>query len=201
MKKKTYNEYVNDNDFEGARERFESASNRWREYWFDACVTIMKNCKEWAQKYIIDPIKLTITRIIQAVKPAFPIAPCVYLIRMYDENDHFCFLKIGKTNNLNRRLKELSKYYYKMNDTHISRVELIKMWELPTDELAESCEKAMQHYFSKLYDRIPNDRYAPIEPKEEHLAKFDEIHTLLSTLQYKICKNYHKKDLSYSIIA
>lgn len=179
---KNYKYYVEHNDFEGARERFENANKRWRSYWLEACMEIMEKCKEWATKYIIDPINGTIQKIVTKVKEHFDICPCVYLIRMYDDNDHFCFLKIGKTNNINRRMKELSSYHYKASNTTISRVDLIKMWKLPSDELAESCEKAMQHYFSKIFDRIPNDRYAPIEPNAEHIAKFDEIHALLSTL-------------------
>jgi hypothetical protein len=181
---KSYDDYVDNNDFEGAKKRFEAANGRWRRHWLEACIEIMNKCQEWATKYLIDPIKMTITKIARSIKTAVKDSghPCVYLIRMFDTDGTFRFLKIGKTNCLQRRLGELSKYHYSISNVTIGYVEVIKTWDLATDALAEACEKAMQHYFNKHYQNIPNDRYAPIEPKAEHIAKFDEIHALLSTL-------------------
>ena len=63
MSKPTRIDYIRENDFEGARERFESANKRWKQHWFNVCVEIAEKAKDWLKKYILDPVTLTIERI------------------------------------------------------------------------------------------------------------------------------------------
>lgn len=60
MAKKSAEQYIYDEDFDGAFERFESTNARWKNYWFDVCLQISETCKEVLKKYIINPIDKTI---------------------------------------------------------------------------------------------------------------------------------------------
>ena len=60
--------YIERNDFEGAKARFDASNTRWKKHWFDVCVKIAETVKEWATKYIFDPINLTIEKIGSIIK-------------------------------------------------------------------------------------------------------------------------------------
>jgi hypothetical protein len=59
--------YLENNDFEGARERFETTSKNWKSRWFEICMAIYNKCKELANVYFLNPIDKTITKIAQVV--------------------------------------------------------------------------------------------------------------------------------------
>lgn len=68
MANKSAWDYVVENDFEGAVERYQTANARWRGHWWECVETIYKQCAEWSKKYILDPITRTITQVINTVK-------------------------------------------------------------------------------------------------------------------------------------
>ena len=35
--------YINENDFEGAKVRFEQSTARWKQHWFDTCMEIFES--------------------------------------------------------------------------------------------------------------------------------------------------------------
>ena len=124
-KSRTAIDFIVANDFEGAKEKFDNANARWKKHWFDACVRIAEKVKEWATKYIFDPVALTITKIVKKVKKAVSKKTgeaYVYLIKMFDDYNRYAFLKAGKANSLKERLGDLSKQLYKKSDTKIERI-------------------------------------------------------------------------------
>lgn len=180
------NDYIALGDFEGAKEKFDSANNRWKNHWFNTCVTIAKQFGEWATKYLIDPINRTITAIGSYVKKRSPKVneeeSSVYLIEMYDDHNSHVFNKVGKANDLKARLSTLSKQLYRRSNTQISRIRIIKTWTLPTNHLAESFEQLLHADMSKRYENIPNDRYTPAVLPAELVGEFDRKYELFCAM-------------------
>lgn len=52
--------YLENNDFEGAKERFDGTTPAWKSRWFAVCEKIFNACADWATKYVLDPIAKTI---------------------------------------------------------------------------------------------------------------------------------------------
>lgn len=180
--KKTSKQYIETNDFVGAKERFDRAYRNWKEYWFDTCYTIAKNCKEWFTKYVFDPIEKTISPLRNKINKNNHGCAYVYLIKMFDTNGNYIYLKGGKTNNLERRYYELSRNYYKIEGVQISRVEEIKTWELPTEHLAESFEQLVHAYFEKFLENTPKDRWTPIIPSEKDFEEIEKRYKIINSL-------------------
>lgn len=184
-KNKTAVEYINDNDFEGAKEKFDTARGRWKKHWFDTCFQIAQTVKEWASKYIFDPLTLTITKIEMFVKKVVSQKEgeaYVYLIKMYDDNGQYTYLKAGKADNINRRMRELSNNLYRRENVQIANVDILQTWTLPSSHMAEAFEQVVHHYLSGLFRHIPNDRYEPVELDENHLAAINHKYELMSAL-------------------
>lgn len=184
-KVKTAVDYINENDFEGALDKFDKANPRWKKHWFNTCYSIAQTVKEWATKYIFDPIALTITKIEMFVKKTVSKKAgeaYVYLIKMFDENGRYTYLKAGKANNVNHRMKELSNNLYHRENVQIANVDILQTWTLPSSHMAEAFEQVVHHYLSGLFRHIPNDRYEPVELTEEHLAVINHKYELMSAL-------------------
>ena len=178
--------YINENDFEGAKARFEQSTARWKQHWFDTCMEIFENCAEWGKKYILDPVNRTITAVIEKAKKTISRVikkhdgtSNVYLIKMFDTDGDYVFLKGGKADDITKRLRDLSRQEYKRDNVQIDRVEIIKTWELPNSHLAESFEQALHAYLCNFFDNIPNDRYYPQELTAEQFAELDRRHEII----------------------
>lgn len=183
VNKKSKAELIDTNDFEGARNRFENANGRWKKHWFDCCQQIFNSCKEWAKKYILDPITQTIHAIeemIKKVKPKKEGTSHTYLIKMYDDCGKWVYTKIGKANVLKDRLNRLRKEHYNKENVQIADIEIIKTYELPNDDLAQVLESFMRNYFrkNKSENFHPNDRFDAFEPTEEDFAVFENYYQL-----------------------
>lgn len=159
--------YISTNDIEGAIYRLENALPRYKKHWFDTAVTIINNVKEFIKQYIIDPINMVIHKILPE-KKSF-----TYLIKMYDENNNHVFTKIGMTDNINRRMKELSNHFYVKENIKIHHCEIIKSYQTNSHENAEILESCMRKYLKTKYRFIPNDRFLPFDPSIEDLQKFE----------------------------
>ena len=185
-KAKSAIDFIADGDFEGAKEKFDNANARWKGHWFNTCATIAKQCSEWATKYLIDPIKMTITAIGQFVKKRAPKnndeESHVYLIKMYDEDGNHVFNKVGKANDLKQRLSTLNRQLYRRSGTQISGIEIIKTWTLATNHLAESFEQLLHSIMCKKYENIPNDRYTPVQLSAEEVAEMDRVYTVFTSI-------------------
>ena len=170
-------DYIKENDFEGAKERFEKSERRWRKHWYNTCLEIARKVRFWLRKYVFDPIALTIRELTEADQVD---EPCTYLIRMYDEDGEYTYLKAGKAKILEDRLQTLRGKHYKRENIKIGEVEVIKTWKLPTEHLAEAFEQVVHHYLSTIYNNIPNDRYDPVELTEEQFAEIDRRYEMMT---------------------
>jgi len=126
------NWYLENNDFEGAKERLENTTGRWVKQWFAVCAEIFKRNKELCKKYVLNPIDYTIKKICNIVtkrltkySESIQIIEGVdlldskenkcYLFTFYDENDNMICSKIGTTTRkvLARLKEELKSSTYK----------------------------------------------------------------------------------------
>ena len=169
----TAKEYIENEDFTGAYERYNKATKRWKAHWFDTCYEIAASVKEFTKAFIFDTVHKVIMQvgeIVQKVKAGRPVkkdgTSHVYLIRMFDKDDKEVYTKVGKANNVAVRMKQLEKYIYKNRATKeqvpIGRVEVVDTWDFPNSKAAESFETKIQSILMGLYELIPNDRFAPI---------------------------------------
>lgn len=182
---KSAKQYIEQNDFKGAYERFLEAGARWKNHWFTACVEIFNNCKEFAKEFFIDVKEQIIKPITEYVKKSVPKKDGMaytYIIKMFDDCGNWIFTKIGKTNNMKRRMAELSKEHYKKEDIHIDKIEVIKVYETANDNRAQCLESLFREYFEQFHALIPNDRFNAFEPSAADLAECDRKHALLSAI-------------------
>lgn len=128
--------YIDNNDFEGAKERLDNTNDRWRSHWYETCVEIFNACTEWSKKYVLDPIakavrKLTTIKVFApkvrneditfsegcVIQSNEDRAEKCYLIEFFDENKNSICSKVGTTiRTIQQRVREelSSKTYKKM---------------------------------------------------------------------------------------
>lgn len=168
---------IETNDFEEAKRRYEKAYTNWKDHWFDTCVTIFKSSTKWAKEYVINLVDKTIVKIneiatkIKSKKGNFSYT---YIIKMFDESGKWVFTKVGKADNVAKRMYDLSKEYYSRQKVGIGSVEVLKTYELPNDDLAQVQESFMRNYLRKTKKFYPNDRFEPFEPTEEDYNMFNQ---------------------------
>ena len=176
---------IYNNDFETAKKKFDNANARWKMHWFDCCKKIMEKCKEWGKKYIIDSINIAIVKISETIKKIQSkkqTTSHTYLIKMFDSAGKWVFTKIGKANDVSARMKDFENHEYKRNNVTISNTEVIKEYELPTDDLAQVLESFMRNFFRKTKEVnfYPNDRFDAFEPTQEDLNTFEKYFQLVT---------------------
>lgn len=165
---------IDTNDFKEAKSRFDNAYSNWKEHWFNTCYKIAQNCQEWFKEYGFDFDEINVFPLKKRMSNNNLINSYVYLIKMFDDNGQYVYLKIGKTVNLKRRYRELRNTRY-ADGTNVIWTTEIKTWELPSDFLATSFEHILHHYLStQNLENIPNDRWTPTELTEEQFKKIEE---------------------------
>ena len=183
QKAKSAIQCIETNDFEEAKLRYDNARIMWVRHWFDTCYTIAKNNRHIFKQYVFDTDEARITALSSAkINKRNGGEAYVYLIKMYDLEDNFVYLKGGKTNNLERRFYELGRQHYKREDLHISRVEEVKSWCLPSEHLAESFEQLLHAYFAKFLENTPNDRWTPTDIAEDDYAELERRYQIIKEL-------------------
>ena len=172
--------YINNNDFEGAKERLETTSPSWKKRWFEVCETIFRNCKELAKKYVLNPLNKTISEVGTILTPSKRKSPkyqetiqvengvdlldnatqkC-YLFSFYDEFDNLVCSKVGTTvRTVRQRLKEElnNKTYKEMGCVRAIVHRVYDCGELP----AEGLESYFRAKYIKKYPNSfkKNDRF------------------------------------------
>lgn len=188
MALKSIKQCIKQGDLITALYNYENTSANWKKRWFDACYEIAQKTKDVLssiiKQYIFDPVEKTITKIAEQVKKTVS-KKCqngshTYLIKMFDENGKHVFTKIGKADNLKRRMSEFVNHKYKRQNKIISAVEIIKEYHLPSDDLTQVLESFMRNYFRKnrKEEFYPNDRFSAFEPNETDLMVFDRYYNL-----------------------
>lgn len=193
---KSAKNYIEQNDLEGAKEKLDTSTGRWKSHWYATCETIFNSCKEWAKMYVLDPIAKTVKKIIEG-KAFFPklrktdisasedciienneknVQKC-YLIEFFDENDESICSKVGTTTRtVQERVREelRSNTYKKMGAVRCLIHRVYDCGKIP----AEGLESMFRATYIRKYPNSfhKNDRF--IKQKFD-LAEAD-----------KICKGY-----------
>ena len=169
--------YVNNNDFEGAVERWKNTNARWKTSWFNTCCKIFAKCKEWAKTYVVNPLEGTITKITKIItkrktkySESIQVAEGIdlldqatqkcYLFTFFDENDNLVCSKVGTTTRkVMQRLKEelISETYKKIGCVKAVVDRVYDCGNIPAEGL-ESYFRAM--YIRKYPESFKkNDRF------------------------------------------
>lgn len=166
-------EYIWHNDFEGCLKRFNEASKRWRNHWFEALKIIYNEHKEWAKKYILDPIKKTVTSIKGIFCNNFIIfwngfekqkySSGAYIIEMYNKKQEKIYTKIGKAKNFSERFNSYKKE--KKYSGWIAFIKVLQLYLNNDEDDSLTLENNLRKLFKK-YDIkgfIRNDTFTNIE--------------------------------------
>lgn len=170
--------YIENNDFEGAVERFENTTPTWKSRWYEACEKIYNSCKKWTNDWVLNPIEKTIKKIQKLVtKRTTKLTNCIliaedcpslldevkqkcYLFEFLDENDNLICSKIGTTTRgVRQRLTEelRSKTYKNMGACKAIIHRVYDCKDLP----AEGLESYFRAKYIKKYPNSfkKNDRF------------------------------------------
>lgn len=166
---KSYNDYVNTNDFEGAVERHETANKRYRDYWWQCVTEIFTKCAEWAKRYILDPITQTVKKLVTNRSKidlkelsTLPQGNYLYIITLIDKDNSRVWDKIGTTNNLYRRMKE-HLYNKSYKQAGVKDIVIKQFFDISnyTFDVTELESKIRTYLRKKLGDNnyLKNDRF------------------------------------------
>lgn len=87
------------------------------------------------------------------------------------------FLKVGKTTDINRRMKEIVSYH------HLEKVMIVALYEFKGDEQAEMMESMLRKYFKDKYkgkNFVPKDRFQNAIATVDDLALLDRKANLIA---------------------
>ena len=152
----TRQDYINDNDFEGALHRFETTNIRWKKHWWAALEEIYSKVKTLARKYILDTENM-IVKVIKQVADTI-----ISLVNNGDEEGNLQFSKVGTTTRkVSQRLKEEIRSYRKNFSIGYAVIESVfNCGDLPAEGAESYCRakfiKQYPHTFKK------NDRFIGI---------------------------------------
>ena len=181
MSNKNWKWYIDNDDLMGCYERFQNAPANWKNHWWSTIEEIFHSSKKWVKEYVLDPIQRTIVKLVKKIKNVTSsLGSYTYFIKIFDENGKWVYNKIGKGNDVIKRLNQQCGHTYKEGIT-FSSYEIIKAYKLPTDDLALVLESFMRNYFRKSYYYVPNDRFEPFSPTEEDLDIFEKYYNLVLT--------------------
>lgn len=164
------NDYKENADLLGAYDRYEKTSRQWKNRWWAVVEEIYNASAEWAKKYILNPVKRTLTAIIKKRgRPAkynendFLTFECeasgcgAYFVEHYD-GKRKKWSKCGKADNAHRRLKQHFTVDYKGEITR----GIVKLWyPCVNSDHALTMENVMRDYFhhKKNLRLLGNDRF------------------------------------------
>lgn len=184
MSAKSMSDYRTTGDFEGAKERYESTSRRWKSAWWDVLCEIWDNFTKWQSKYSLDKVAMTIVEIVEKVVKKrksrtrddiiekVPITfakgtKLCYLFKFYDNNGELVYTKIGTTERTIRgRLTEELRDYRKTKDIKYATIESVfDAGELFPEGIQDYIKGLWIRKYNKYYVR--NDRFTCDIPTKE----------------------------------
>ncbi len=177
------------NDLEGCYERFQATNARWKNYWWSAVEEIYHSCKDWAKKFILDPVARTLEKIkikrnrctkvetgLYKMTNGVFIKSFVdldtedmngtqktYFFQFYTKGKVLLFNKVGMTaKTCLERLKQEIKEYCKTFD--IEYVEIHRIYDCG-EYPAEGFESYVRAYLIKRYPKAfkQNDRFFSVQ--------------------------------------
>ena len=205
MAKPTCTWYINNNDLEGAYERFQITYRNWKDHWWETVETIFNASADWAKKYILDPVNRTLTAIGKttrrkcrqvsasiyelssgvSVECAEDMAKDIdrtekaYLFKFYEDiNPDPLFSKIGTSvRTCFGRLKDEVRYYQNagFDITRVKVERIINCGEMP----AEAFESFCRSMFIKKYPNTwkKNDRFFGVDIQVSDFDKMWEMYS------------------------
>lgn len=169
MKSNSMGWYVENNDFEGAVERWLNTSANWKKKWFQTCEMIFNNSKEWSKKYILNPIDYSIKKIYGILtqrktkySETIQVAEGVdlldnakekcYLFSFFDAKNNLVCSKIGTTTRTVReRLKE------ELNSSTYKNTGCVKAVINRVYDCGDTPAEGLESYFRAIYiKKYPN---------------------------------------------
>lgn len=133
MAEKSMKDCLLENDLDTAFARYQSTSPRWRGKWYEVCEEIFSKCADFAQKYVINPLMRTISKIVEVKQKATAKTKIMvddgiellekggeqlcYLFEFYNDKNELVCSKVGTTTRtIKKRLQEelKSKTYAEM---------------------------------------------------------------------------------------
>ena len=184
MSAKSMSDYRTTGDFEGAKERYESTSRRWKSAWWDVLCEIWDNFTKWQSKYSLDKVAMTIIEIVEKVvkkrksRPRADIIEKVpitfakgtklcYLFKFYDSNGELVYTKVGTTERtIRERLSEELRQYRKNHDISHATVESVfDTGELFPEGVQDYIKGVWMRKYNKYYVR--NDRFTCDIPTDD----------------------------------
>lgn len=181
MAKKSYNDYIKNQDLEGIYERFMNAPANWKNHWWEGVVSIFRSCADFAKRFTLDlanrilrPLK-AIAEKVTVVKSriaarSIPIVEAadfsdchgeqVYFFKFFNDKGEILWTKIGTTTKsyLDRLKQEI--YYYNKRGHGVAKVlveSVLNCGDIP----AESYESYLRAILIKEFPNTwkKNDRF------------------------------------------
>lgn len=184
MSARSMSDYRTTGDFEGAKERYESTSRRWKSAWWDVLCEIWDNFTKWQSKYSLDKVAMTIIEIVEKVvkkrksRPRADIIEKVpitfargtklcYLFKFYDNNGELIYTKVGTTERtIRERLSEELRQYRKNCDISHATVESVfDTGDLFPEGVQDYIKGVWMRKYNKYYVR--NDRFTCDIPTDD----------------------------------
>ena len=132
---------IDTNDLEEAIYRYKHTRSNWKNHWWNTITIIYNSCKDWAEEYILDPIKKTIEKYLGPKKEAkYPEGGGLYLLgntafNPFTEEKEF-WVKVGQTVDFKKRMRS----YVSHNPT-IWQADFLSCPKEWLDMVEESCHK------------------------------------------------------------
>jgi hypothetical protein len=172
---------IRNNDFYTAREKYNNANARWKRHWFNTCHIIAKKNPKYLTKYSFHEEKIEIESVDIRYRYNDNEVSHTYLIDLLDK-DETVFTKVGKADNVGSRLSDIVRDGYR--GYNINEVDIVKVYGMPSPDLAEALESLIKHYIKKNKNvgYYPQDRFTPFDFTEEDFFKFENIRNTILAL-------------------
>lgn len=183
--------YIDKNDLEGAYKRFVTTYANWKDHWWAVVEEIWNTCKDWAKRFVLDPVN-RVLRSREVIKcrgrksDAQVAYLCeahgtgAYIVKHYDKDNNLLWTKVGKADNVEKRLREHLKKDYKGTAVF---AQCVAFYPCKDPDHALSMENLLRSHFNKKHGLLGHDRFPDLmEVTAEDLATLDEKAKVLATL-------------------
>ena len=183
--------YIDKNDLEGAYKRFSSTYANWKNHWWAVVEEIWNACKDWAKQFVLDPIKRVLRKKekiqcrgrksdAQVMYECEAHGTGAYIVKHYDAENHQLWTKVGKADDVEKRLVQHLKRDYKGKAVFAC---CVAFFPCKSADHALSMENLLRAHFSKMHALDGNDKFPTlVDVTAEDLATLDEKAKVLATL-------------------
>ena len=183
--------YIDSNDLEGAYKRFTSTNITWKNHWWSVVEKIWNSCKDWAKDFVLDPIKRILSRR-ETIKSkgrktdAQVAYLCeahgmgAYIVKHYDAENHLLWTKVGKADDVNKRLRQHLKQDYKGVAVF---AQCVAFFPCKNSDHALSMENVLRHHFNTRFGLLGHDRFPELqEITSDDLEALNQKAEILATI-------------------